>query len=546
MIGVLDFFANGSSSNKSTVNKFVDGGNLGYEGFYKSLGVKNKTQFFNEIYGNRSLYDKAERKLNIDRMNKALDSNAVSQLLNDLMAVLFSLYYSNNEDHISIKSGKSRKEFFDNAIHKLYSSSNFALGGGIMTETVSDKVKKGFSIIEFQEILDEYFPYNFGFRVFKPKKMNFGTAKIEPDYDEAPSSLKGYSDGHIGGKLFFPQYKTDHNINFKVYQGGENTYFNFMLLDKEHNIWVGTFGFKDLGDVDATYITGFIAFLMECYGLAFNIKHSVYESGGNIQDTKATVLVISSKNPLAKQIGSGWSYIYNSHGVNLLEKDNNKYIVFPLSYISQVDKNVIKDDIEYIKKNFGIVEANWKSKDEEKFAMSDFTYSEGGSINKIERYLIWQNIRNDEYQWSVVIDNERIIGTININKYSSNYDVEPKVNIEDFDVVETSNKAIKLFEENKDEILQFVINQIGRQYVFSQGQKFQNGGQFLKVEVVINSDYDNSKKFSNFKAAKKYVLDNIDKADHEIIDQYGDSIFIEKDSTQEDLDFLFSNIKEEE
>jgi hypothetical protein len=63
-------------------------------------------------------------------------------------------------------------------------------------------------------------------------------------------------------------------------QGGENTYFYFALESEKGDEYIGQFGFKDQGDVSSDYITRFIAFLMEQYGLPFEVKHSVMAKGG--------------------------------------------------------------------------------------------------------------------------------------------------------------------------------------------------------------------------------------------------------------------------
>jgi hypothetical protein len=174
----------------------------------------------------------------------------------------------------------------------IYNSSNSNnigkyASGGILNETSKDIINGGFTISQFNNILNEYFPYSFGFKVFKKKNTNQYRG-LMADYDDAPSSIYGYNDSQIGSKLFFPQYKRDHEINFEIHQGGENTYFDFLINDKNGNYWIGIFGFKDRGDVSSDYITGFIALLMECYGLPFSIKHTVYDSGGNIPLSKPT------------------------------------------------------------------------------------------------------------------------------------------------------------------------------------------------------------------------------------------------------------------
>jgi hypothetical protein len=67
-------------------------------------------------------------------------------------------------------------------------------------------------------------------------------------------------------------------------------------------------------------------------------------------------------------------------------------------------------------------------------------------------------------------------------------------------------------------------------------------GGSLGYEVMIDGNYDEPKKFSTFSLAKKWILQNIKKHDSlELVDSYGDSIFVEGDATKEDLDYLFSN-----
>jgi len=134
--------------------------------------------------------------------------------------------------------------------------------------------KEGFTIGSMREHLKNKFPDSFGFELNALKKGS----SSEPDYDKA--GYGGYKDSDIKSKLYFPQYKRDHSINFSLRQGGENTYFDFLLEDKNGNGYVGGFGFKDQGDVPSDYVTSFLAFLMEEYGLPFEIKHEVMAKGG--------------------------------------------------------------------------------------------------------------------------------------------------------------------------------------------------------------------------------------------------------------------------
>jgi hypothetical protein len=72
--------------------------------------------------------------------------------------------------------------------------------------------------------------------------------------------------------------------------------------------------------------------------------------------------------------------------------------------------------------------------------------------------------------------------------------------------------------------------------------KMGKGGDLeTKYQIVIDNDWENPMFFDTIASAKKFALKNTKKSDIEIIDFSGDSIFIEKDSSKEDFDWLFSN-----
>jgi len=138
------------------------------------------------------------------------------------------------------------------------------------------EISDGFTIVSLKESLNKMLPYSFGFKVFPLKRGTSSSA----DYDNVKSALYGLDDSDIKQKLYFPNYKRDHEINFTIHQGDENTYFDFLLMAEDGNYYVGTFGFKDRGDVSSDYITKFLAFLMEAYGLPFRVNHEIYAQGG--------------------------------------------------------------------------------------------------------------------------------------------------------------------------------------------------------------------------------------------------------------------------
>jgi hypothetical protein len=137
------------------------------------------------------------------------------------------------------------------------------------------------------------FPDSFGFTVNSFSKDGNNNVNISALVVNQDEPYRGLNDEDIKSKLYFPQYKRDHDIRFRIYQGGENTYFYFVLDSENGDQYIGQFGFKDDGDVPSQYITKFIAFLMEQYGLPFDVKHSVMEKGGMMAKGGETTIVDS-------------------------------------------------------------------------------------------------------------------------------------------------------------------------------------------------------------------------------------------------------------
>jgi hypothetical protein len=142
------------------------------------------------------------------------------------------------------------------------------------------EVGQGFLIRDMREKLNKMFPDTFGFTVGNISKEGNEVQNSSALVVDRRDPYRGLEDKDIQSKLFFPQYKRDHDIRFRIYQGGENTYFYFLLESENGDQYIGQFGFKDQGDVSSDYVTRFIAFLMEQYGLPFEVKHSVMAKGG--------------------------------------------------------------------------------------------------------------------------------------------------------------------------------------------------------------------------------------------------------------------------
>lgn len=145
------------------------------------------------------------------------------------------------------------------------------------------EVGKSFSIKDMREKLDRMFPDSFKFNVTNFSKEGNAALNSSALLQDMNTKYGGLEDKEINSKLFFPQYKRDHDIKFRIAQGGENTYFYFVLEAENGEQYIGNFGFKDRGDVSSDYITRFIALLMEQYGLPFEVKHSVMEKGGYME-----------------------------------------------------------------------------------------------------------------------------------------------------------------------------------------------------------------------------------------------------------------------
>jgi hypothetical protein len=154
------------------------------------------------------------------------------------------------------------------------SDDNSYSDGGML----EDMIDSGFTISKMRDYLRQRFPDSFGFYLARPdvNMLKYGLLKNEEN-----TPLRGLTDEDINNsKIYFPQYKRDHEINFAIDQGGENTYFHFYLNDDEGTAYIGNFGFKDRGDVSPEYITSFIVFLMECYRLPIKVRHEAYGNGG--------------------------------------------------------------------------------------------------------------------------------------------------------------------------------------------------------------------------------------------------------------------------
>lgn len=95
------------------------------------------------------------------------------------------------------------------------------------------------------------------------------------------------------------------------------------------------------------------------------------EYKGGSENKKAIVLSISSSNPLSTQLNKITGDSYNSIDFEDLDKGNplvikhiktgDIFVVFNESYISQVDDDVIKDNLDWVKLAFGVNEFDYRT-----------------------------------------------------------------------------------------------------------------------------------------------------------------------------------------
>jgi hypothetical protein len=202
----------------------ADGGEIS-DNFYKTIGAKSKNDFFDTIYGNRQLYDKVERKLNVDRMNKLI--NYKDPLFSDTMSVLFSLYYSKDENHTQTKGGKTRKAFFEDAIEILYGK--MAMGGEMMQD--------GGEIIFYQDFRPRERKFKIGELVFfEADIIKNVEAKVLAKVDEKKVKIEILESYTLSKNVRISgDEKADISLMTKVGLGKES-----LIFEKGKEVKIGT------------------------------------------------------------------------------------------------------------------------------------------------------------------------------------------------------------------------------------------------------------------------------------------------------------------
>ena len=280
------------------------------------------------------------------------------------------------------KSLKEAREIAEDDYEKEYQSKFGDHLSFIVSEAMEEgaELSNGFSIDEMKEYLNDKFSDSFGFKVYPIKK---GTT-FTPDYDAEilkGRSLKGLSSSDLGyKKLVFPKYKKSHDINYEVTQGGENTYFEFLLSDIDGDkYYAGTFGFKDQGDVDSEYITRFIAFLMKSYGLPFKVEHSVYAKGGATGTNKLIKDFYIDKYP-TDELGVEINEKSTFDGLyKVLDNKGDVYHYIGVSD-SLVRERVFEKLSELMGVEYDVIYQKWLDSDDE--------YAKGGETNYTKKWKV--------------------------------------------------------------------------------------------------------------------------------------------------------------
>lgn len=139
------------------------------------------------------------------------------------------------------------------------------------------------------------------------------------------------------------------------------------------------------------------------------------------------------------------------------------------------------------------------------------------------------------------------------NWLSINKNLLEKLNKENKSVliVEEENGNSKQFEVPNRDLMDIWLNDksdkktrdvLIQKAIEYNNNSFADGGSIDNYDVVIDGDWDEPKKFRTFSLAKKWIYQNAKNYESlELVDPYGDTIFVEGNSTKEDLDWLFSN-----
>ena len=226
---------------------------------------------------------------------------------------------------------------------------------GIWSSDFSESSKS-----EIRKELDKYSEYKAATYLHNSFLRNADKAKIYKDggdIDESGGNVSKFKN------MSERQYLKDHFFQ-SIFPENENPneYFEFKKMASSNDEKINNF-ISELKRDGYTVRRQSSSDFVSVQGVKRKNKMATGGDVGNI----AKVLIISSKKPLSTQLhketGDGWNAIdYDEEKTGTYDfvvrhKESGKtFIVFTENYYSQVDKNVIKDDLSYIVTNkiFGI------------------------------------------------------------------------------------------------------------------------------------------------------------------------------------------------
>jgi hypothetical protein len=151
-------------------------------------------------------------------------------------------------------------------------------------------------------------------------------------------------------------------------------------------------------------------------------------------------------------------------------------------------------------------------------------YADGGEVKDIKGKIIGTILKESKTKgFENKSHNNKVLRLLKKSGDSESYGVQIGRMIYSFDNINEAEKEFKLLQQGYRD-------------------NFAKGGSLGNYDVVIDGDWDEPKKFKTFSLAKKWIYQNAKNYESlELVDPYGDTIFVEGNSTKEDLDWLFSN-----
>ena len=174
----------------------------------------------------------------------------------------------------NIRHGKkARNRFMDGGFMSVFADGGNIdnLGNRLSDYDLNKLQGDGMTIKELREFFKSRFPDSFGFSLNTFKNIEDIRA-LKPNPNDP---FKGIENDTL--KLSFDRF---HSMDYRVFQGGENTYFYFLLTGSDNNAYLGQFGFKDQGEVPKEYVTSFVSLIHKLYGFPFSVSHEIYAKGG--------------------------------------------------------------------------------------------------------------------------------------------------------------------------------------------------------------------------------------------------------------------------